>query len=254
MTHEIDFHIRGNGQPTVFIHSLGLDHKLWDFCIEELSATSKTLSYDLPGHGNNPPPSHSYEIKNLSNDLVESLKRHGIVKANFVGLSIGGMIAQHLAANNPEIVEKLVLIDTTPTYSEEWKKNWAERASIARTRGVKVMREKLLEAFFTTDFLTQDSAEIEYCRSAINSISAEGYALACEALALGEMEKYAPLIVANTLIMCGDQDNILFKEAVHWFNENIQNTKVEWLSPAQHVSPLECQKDFIMHLKKFLEL
>ena len=54
--------------------------------------------------------------------------------------------------------------------------------------------------------------------------------------------------------MCGREDNILFKEAVSWLDENIKKTQVEWLSPAQHVSPLERQEDFIKHLRTFLKI
>ena len=116
------------------------------------------------------------------------------------------------------------------------------------------MKEKLLEAFFTPDFLSHNSSEIKYCRSVINSMSDEGYALACEALALANTEDYASLIDSDTLIMCGREDNILFKEAVSWLDENIKKTQVEWLSPAQHVSPLERQEDFIKHLRAFLKI
>ena len=254
MNNEIHFYTHGQGHPIIFIHSLGLDHNLWNFCIEELSTVAQTLTYDLPGHGINPPPEYPYNIEDLSSDLIKALKRNKISKASFVGLSIGGMVAQHLAAHNPDVVEKLILIDTTTKYSQEWKKNWAQRASIARSQGVSTMKEKLLEAFFTPDFLSHNSSEIKYCRSVINSMSDEGYALACEALALANTENYAPLIDSDTLIMCGREDNILFKEAVSWLDENIKKTQVEWLSPAQHVSPLERQEDFIEHLRTFLKI
>ena len=254
MNNEIHFYTHGQGHPIIFIHSLGLDHNLWNFCIEELSTVAQTLTYDLPGHGINPPPEYPYNIEDLSSDLIKALKRNKISKASFVGLSIGGMVAQHLAAHNPDVIEKLILIDTTTKYSQEWKKNWAQRASIARSQGVSTMKEKLLEAFFTPDFLSHNSSEIKYCRSVINSMSDEGYAIACEALALANTEDYAALIDSDTLIMCGSEDNILFKEAVSWLDENIKKTQVEWLSPAQHVSPLERQEDFIKHLRAFLKI
>ena len=82
MNNEIHFHIHGNGHPIIFIHSLGLDHNLWNFCIEELSAVTQTLTYDLPGHGINPSPKNPYKIENLSSDLIKALKKNNISKAN----------------------------------------------------------------------------------------------------------------------------------------------------------------------------
>ena len=104
----IKFYIEGKGQPLVLIHPLGLDHRLWDYCVGDLAEHRTLITFDLPGHGLSPVPDINYSIENISNSLLESLRLARIDKADFLGLSIGGMILQHFASVNASMVEKLI--------------------------------------------------------------------------------------------------------------------------------------------------
>ena len=250
----INFYIKGKGRPLVLIHPLGLDYRLWDYCIGDLAEHRTLITFDLPGHGLSPVPDNNYSIEDISKNLLESLRLADIDKADFLGLSIGGMILQHFASVNASMVEKLILVDTTFKYSKDWQLNWTERARISREEGLENMLEKLLEAFFTEDYLRKGSEDIDYCRDVISKMSGEGYALACEALSRCNLEKSASAITSQTLILCGDQDNDLFKDATLWLSQNIPHSQYEWLAPAQHLSPLERRVDFLKIVRKFLEI
>ena len=250
----INFYIKGKGRPLVLIHPLGLDHRLWDYCVGDLAEHRTLITFDLPGHGLSPVPDNNYSIEDISKNLLQSLRLADIDKADFLGLSIGGMILQHFASVNASMVEKLILVDTTFKYSKDWQLNWTERARISREEGLENMLEKLLEAFFTEDYLRKGSEDIDYCRDVISKMSGEGYALACEALSRCNLEKSASAITSQTLILCGDQDNDLFKDATLWLSQNIPHSQYEWLAPAQHLSPLERRVDFLKIVRKFLEI
>ena len=250
----INFYIKGKGRPLVLIHPLGLDHRLWDYCVGDLAEHRTLITFDLPGHGLSPVPDNNYSIEDISKNLLESLRLVDIDKADFLGLSIGGMILQHFASVNASMVEKLILVDTTFKYSKDWQLNWTERARISREEGLENMLEKLLEAFFTEDYLRKGAEDIDYCRDVISKMSGEGYALACEALSKCNLEKSASAITSQTLILCGDQDNDLFKDATLWLSQNIPHSQYEWLAPAQHLSPLERRVDFLKIVRKFLEI
>jgi len=250
----INFYIKGKGRPLILIHPLGLDHRLWDYCVGDLAEHRTLITFDLPGHGLSPVPDNNYSIEDISKNLLESLRLADIDKADFLGLSIGGMILQHFASVNASMVEKLILVDTTFKYSKDWQLNWTERARISREEGLENMLEKLLEAFFTEDYLRKGSEDIDYCRDVISKMSGEGYALACEALSRCNLEKSASAITSQTLILCGDQDNDLFKDATLWLSQNIPHSQYEWLAPAQHLSPLERRVDFLKIVRKFLEI
>ena len=251
-TEKIEFYASGDGKPFLLIHPLGLDHCIWDFCIEDFAKNRKVLTYDLPGHGLSPVPNEKYDISDLSDQLYNSLQSQGIDSIDCLGLSIGGMILQDLASKHSELVDKLILVDTTYKYSKDWQKNWAMRASIARTEGLAGMLEQFLGAFFTTDYLANENETIQYCRDSLLNISTEAYAKACEALSACNLEEKVNSIHAETLILCGDQDNPLFIDAAKWLNTNISESKLEWLKGAQHLDPLEKKETFIGNVTDFL--
>ena len=117
----IKLYIKGKGHPLVLIHPLGLDHRIWDYCVSDLAEHRTLITFDLPGHGLSPVPDINYSIEDISKSLYESLSLAHIDKADFLGLSIGGMILQHFASLNAAMVEKLILVDTTFKYSKDWQ-------------------------------------------------------------------------------------------------------------------------------------
>ncbi len=141
----VQLHRSGSGPPLVLLHCLGVDHRFWDFAVP-LASDFTLLRYDLPGHGSTPVPAESYRIEDLSDQLAAVLAQHGISRPHVAGISLGGLIAQHFAAN--EVVDRLVLIDTTPRYTEEMRAMWVERAATARMRGVAALIEDLLGVWF----------------------------------------------------------------------------------------------------------
>ena len=253
MPDSIEFFSSGSGRPLIMIHPLGLDHRTWDYCLGELSKYRTVMTYDLPGHGSSPHPDQSYSIEDLSKYLKASLKDLGIEDADFLGLSIGGMILQDFAAKNPDIINKLILVSTTNKYSQEWQANWTQRAAKAREGGLQDMIDQFLDAFFTKDYLEANNQVIDYCRATISKMNGESYAKACEALSACNLEDSTSLIKSETLILCGDQDNILFRDAAYWFERNIQNSKVKWLTDAKHLSVLEQQEKFLNEVISFLK-
>ena len=100
-------------------------------------------------------------------------------------------MAQHIAATAPHLVDKLVLIDTTPRYTDDARKMWVERAAAARRDGVAALAEGLLRIWFTEDFVAADPPAVRYVRDTLGRCSGEGYALACEALGAADLRPLA---------------------------------------------------------------
>nr|CAB3219649.1 alpha/beta hydrolase domain-containing protein 11 [Phallusia mammillata] len=74
------------------------------------------VTYDARNHGSS---DHSNEmsLENMSNDVLELLQRLGIYKCVLVGHSMGGRMAIHTALHNPDIIDKLVVVDSSPASS-----------------------------------------------------------------------------------------------------------------------------------------
>jgi len=244
-------HARGEGAPLLLLHCLGVDRHFWDFAAE-LAGEFRLISFDLPGHGETPVPSAPYGIADLAELTADLLRREGIPRAHVAGISLGGLIAQRLTAAHPELVDRLVLIDTTPRYTDELRSMWAVRAKGAREEGVRPLIDGLLPIWFTPQAIADDTAAVRYVRETLARCPGEGYALACEALANADLREDAVRIRAPTLVICGDEDIPSFLDAARWLAARIAGAKLAWIARARHASVLERPEDGLRLVRDFL--
>jgi 3-oxoadipate enol-lactonase len=247
----INLHRQVSGPPLVLLHCLGVDRRLWDFA-DELSRDFTLVTYDLPGHGESAVPKNGYRIEDLSAQLAELLRRHAISHAYIAGISLGGLIAQSLAATRPDMVDHLVLIDTTPRYTDELRAMWTERAASARNAGVGALIDGLLKIWFTPASIMENTAAVRYVRSSLQRSPGQGYALACEALAAADLRPLVGNIVSPTLVVCGDDDIPSFLESARWLAANIKGAQLKWIARAKHASVLERPDQAVAILRNFL--
>ena len=113
---DITVHFAVNGPtdapPLVFSNSLGTDLRTWDAVVARLSGRFRCIRYDTRGHGLTDRGSAEVTIPRLAADLVGLLTHLDIRKTLICGLSIGGLIAQQVAKDDPDRVRALVLCDT----------------------------------------------------------------------------------------------------------------------------------------------
>jgi 3-oxoadipate enol-lactonase len=247
----IALHRAGTGAPLVLLHCLGVDHRFWNFA-SPLESRFTLLRYDLPGHGATRVPERPYSIEDLAEQLAALLQANRIRRASIAGISLGGLVAQSFAARHSERVDSLVLIDTTPRYTDEMRAMWVERAAIARSQGVAALVPGLLPIWFSQAALEQNLPGVQYVRATLASTSGEGYALACDALAAADLRAEAQRIRARTLVVCGDEDIPSFLEAARWLSTAIRGAKLAWIAAARHASVLEKPKEAIAVFTDFL--
>ena len=104
--------------PLVFVHGVGLDHKMWDSQITSLNNYS-TITYDLLGHGKTPYNKEEVTLNDFSEQLDYLLKFLKIDKINLVGFSLGSLIALDFASKFQDKLKSLTLIGTTYKRTEE---------------------------------------------------------------------------------------------------------------------------------------
>jgi 3-oxoadipate enol-lactonase len=242
----------GSGPPLVLLHCLGVDHHFWDFAAP-LASQFTLYRYDLPGHGTSATPVAGYSIADLSAQLAGLIEEHKTGRVHLAGISLGGLIAQHFAATHPELVDRLILIDTTPRYTDEMRSMWAERAASARQAGPDSLIEGLLKIWFTPAAIARNGADVQYVRSTISKCSGEGYALACEALAAADLRSQLVQIRAATLLICGDDDIPSFLDASRLLSSAIPQATLSWIPQARHASVLERSEVGLQIMTTFLK-
>ncbi|MDC7787398.1 alpha/beta fold hydrolase [Rhodoplanes sp. TEM] len=250
-TGPIALHVSGYGPPLVLLHGLGGDHGFWDFAAP-LGDRFRLVAYDLPGHGDTAVPDGPYTIEDLSQQLADLFRAQHIGRAHVAGISLGGLIAQHFAAHFPTLVDRLVLIDTIPRYTVEMRAGWTERAAAARAHGVAALTETLLPIWFSDAAIAAGIAGVGYLRDTLARCPAEGYALACEALANADLLAEAGRIAAPTLVVCGSDDRAAFVEAAHWLAATIPHARSAVIPGTRHASVLERPDLALPLLREFL--
>ena len=247
----IRVHRSGSGPVLVMLHCLGMTHHLWD-CLGGLSDSFTLLSYDLPGHGETPVPDAPYGIEELSAQLAGVLRREGISRAHVMGISLGGLVTQCFAATEPAMVDRIVLCDTTPRYTDEARGMWAVRAAGARNNGPASLLPGIEKIWFTEPFLAQSPPAVQLVRDTFRNCSGEGYALACEALAAAELRPLAPRIKAPALVICGAEEGPAFLDAARWLAANIAGARLEFIPNAAHASVLAQPQRIEALIRQFL--
>lgn len=102
----------GNGYPVIFLHGGGAGAITWYPSIGPISKKFQVIAPDIIGYGESDKPNAPYDRPYFSKWLKSFLKELKISKAHIVGLSQGGAIALQFTIDNPEMVDKLVLVDS----------------------------------------------------------------------------------------------------------------------------------------------
>ena len=103
----------GSGQPVLLINGLGAHTGMWR-AFEAAMPNCRLVEFDLPGAGQSPVPSKPVSIKRLARLATAVMDHYGLEQPDVLGYSMGGMVAQQLAATYPDRVRRLVLAATTP--------------------------------------------------------------------------------------------------------------------------------------------
>ena len=159
-----------DGAPIVFANSLGTDLRLWDPILPHLPAGLKIIRYDKRGHGLSTCPPGPYSMGALVRDVEKLLDHLAVKDAMFVGLSIGGMIAQGLAVKRLDLVRAMVLSNTAAKMGT--KDMWQDRIDAIKANGLEALADPVMERWFGKDFRT--TAELELWRNMLVRQPAEG--------------------------------------------------------------------------------
>lgn len=106
------------GAPIVLIHCFTCAINWWDGVIPRLERDHRVIAVDLLGHGGSEKPSSGYSIPHQADLVAEALSKLGVSDAEVVGHSLGGSVAVALAEQSPQLVNRIVIVDTPPTHEE----------------------------------------------------------------------------------------------------------------------------------------
>ena len=119
-------------------------------------------------------------MTDYARDLAALLDTLGVARATVVGLSIGGLIAQELYRQRPELFAALVLSDTAAKIGTD--ESWDARIAEIERGGIEAIADSILERWFTADFRANRRDELAGWRAMLTRTPKQGYLAACGAL------------------------------------------------------------------------
>jgi pimeloyl-ACP methyl ester carboxylesterase len=108
----IEYDVNGQGEFLVLLMGLGGTRQSWVFQKRTFSRHFKVITFDSRGIGKSDKPDEPFTIKTMADDTIGLMNHLSIDKAHVLGVSHGGRVAQEVAINYPERVNKLVLAST----------------------------------------------------------------------------------------------------------------------------------------------
>jgi len=207
---KIYYEVHGGGEPLVMIMGLGANLDWWGpDLIERLARRYRLLLFDNRGAGRTEKPAARYSIRMFADDTAALMDAVGIPRAHVLGVSMGGMIAQELALQHPQRVERLILACTSCGGFRSAPPSLKALAWLLDRRAPpEVVKERQLRLLFPERFLAGHRDEIEaYWRRAGRwPIPPAAFRRQFGAIlrfnACGRLSR----IQAPTLIMTGDED------------------------------------------------
>ncbi len=218
--------------------SLGTTLSMWDPQVPSLATARRLIRFDHRGHGRSPVPDGPYTIAELGADVIALMNRLGVARADYAGVSIGGMVGQWLAIHAPERIRRLVVICSAPDTLNPGA--FRERAHTVREAGAtEPIASAVVGNWFTDGFATAHPEVVSAHRQMIAETPVEGYASCCEAVAAHDVAAGLGAVRAPTLVIAGAQDRAIPASQGERIAAAVPDARFALLDPASHLASVE---------------
>ncbi|MDU8946203.1 3-oxoadipate enol-lactonase [Ovoidimarina sediminis] len=249
----IDLHYREDGDPggapVVFANSLGTDLRLWDEVVARLPEGLRLIRYDKRGHGLSACPPAPYKMGTLVTDAERLMDHLDVTGAVFVGLSIGGMIAQGLAVKRMDLVRAMVISNTAAKIGTA--DMWQDRIDAVRAGGIAALSDAILERWFSKPFRAGE--ELIAWRHMLERQPAEGYMGCSAAIAGTDLMEPTSGLRLPTLAIAGSEDGSTPPDLVRETVDLIPGSRFHLIRGAGHLPCVETPDAYAEALTGFLK-
>lgn len=242
---------RGSGAPLLLIQGLGYARWSWEPIVGPLAERYRVLFFDNRGIGESDKPAGPYTARQMADDALQVLDEAGVERAHVLGASLGGMIAQELAALAPERVDRLVLCCTHPGLAhgfpmpEVTVRLIAEMATLAPDVALRRFVENALG-----DAPPVGVADELVRRRLENPLDPAGWQ--AQAAAGTTFEGVDAPIAAPTLVVTGTADNVVDPRNADVLVGRIPGSRLELLEGRGHMFFWEDPAGFVRIVEEFL--
>ena len=254
---DLYYESHGFGDPILLIPGLGSDANTWAPFVPQFSDRFRIVIVENRGSLRSSVPPGPYSTAQMAEDAAALLDLLGIQRAHVIGKSMGGMIAQILAAKFPEKVRSVVLASTLMKHDGYGRELLELGRTIAEKAGLfATYRQAFLMSYSREYCMTNRSrlAEVEELMSRTDATEAlRGYVAQSIACETHDSRKIAPCIKAPALVIVGKDDVITTPQASRELAAAIQRSELKILPRGGHGFWREFAAEVNSYVREFLE-
>lgn len=238
----------GDGPPLVLLAGQSNDHTWWDRVRGDFGRATVTL--DHRGTGASGKPDTPYSTRGFAEDVVAVLDHAGLDRVDLYGTSMGGRVAQWVAALHPHRVRRLVLGCTSPGGPHAFERDRAVRKALAQVDKDK-RRKALIDLMYTPEWQAANPGPY----TVLGSPDMPPHALRLHYLASESHDAWdaLPGIAAPTLVLHGSEDRMTPADNVELLVERIPDARAHVFPGARHAYFDECRAEASPLVVAFLD-
>ncbi len=243
----ISFSVAGDGSWLILSNSLATDRSMWRLQLAELQARFRVLSYDTRGHGQSSVSDNGFGFDELAADVIALMDHIGIDRANFVGLSLGGMTGLALALQYPTRFDTVLCCDARADAPDPYKAMWEANIAALEQGGMDAIAASTLPRWFSPEFLGDPgNAELVLAvRELILRTPPEGYRKAAICLQSLDLLNSLDQISVPVHFIVGERDPAAPVPVVQDMADRVSGAKLHVVPGAAHLSNLENPDGFL---------
>ena len=246
----------GGGHTVLMLHGIGGGHLAFAPQVETLASSGyRAVAWDMPGYGRSP-PIEPYNFKGLAQSCIALIEALKCGTVTLVGHSMGGMVAQEVVARRPELVDKLVLCGTSPSFGKpdgDWQREFIAQRTAPLDAGKTMadLAETLIPQMVGPGSLPEGVKLATHCMA---QVSPATYRRALEALVSFDRRANLPAVRVPTMLVAGEHDRNAPPAVMKKMAAAIAGSTYIEMHGIGHLQNLEAPEDFDRLLLNFLAL
>ena len=237
-----------NDAPLVFSNSLGTDMRLWDQIMPLLPQGLRIIRYDMRGHGLTDCPDAPYSMGALISDIEALLDHLEVRNSLFVGLSIGGMIAQGLATKRLDLIRAMVLSNTAAKIATP--AIWQDRIDSIRAEGIRPVSVATMSRWFSPQMYS--TAAMSPWQNMLCATRPDGYIGCAHAISGTDFMTTTSALRLPVMGIAGDHDSSTPPDLVRETLDLIPGSSFHIIRGAGHLPCVEQPAEFAHLLSDFI--
>ncbi len=252
---QIYYESHGTGENLLLISPLGADSSFWSRQTQELAKHFRVITFDSRGAGFSSSCDQNCSTQQAAEDAAALLKHLGVRRTHVVGLALGGLIAQVLGANHPELVDHLVLASSYAKADGPMCELIRRWQTIAVTQGMEELFDACLPYLFSTDYVADTNGELDQLRTFfhLNLQDSQSFVYQSDSGIRHDSTLRLAAIRCPTLVLHGEEDRVVSRTLAVELAAGIRDCKLALIKGAPHFMSWENSAAFSQEIVQFLE-